>query len=72
MSHLFMEELIERVEVDRVLSCLSEGEIALCVNCNVGVITFIGKNGEMPVVVLGALLHENSACHNLLEHFLFS
>jgi hypothetical protein len=34
---------MERVKVDRVLSCSSGGEIALWVNCKVGVITFISK-----------------------------
>ena len=38
-----MEELVEGVEVNEVLSCSSGGKISFWIDCDVRVVTFIGK-----------------------------
>ena len=43
MGHLLMEELVEGVKVNGVLSCSSGGKISFWIDCNVWVVIFIGK-----------------------------
>ena len=43
MGHLLIEELVEGVEVNGVLSCSSGGKILFWIDHDVWVVTFIGK-----------------------------
>ena len=43
MGHLLMEELMEGVEVNRVLSGSSRRKVSFQIDCDIGVVTFISK-----------------------------
>jgi hypothetical protein len=43
MVHLFVEELVEGVEIDGILLCTCRGKIFLQVDGEVGVVALVGK-----------------------------
>ena len=45
-SHLFMEELVERVKVDKVFSSSFRGKVSFWVDGDVGVVALVGKEGR--------------------------
>ena len=45
-SHLFMEELVERVKVDGVFLSLFGGKVSFWVDRDVGVVALVGKEGR--------------------------